>query len=499
VDATVDGTVDRTGPEGASMPHRSWEGPSPDPARDAALRRAHEHATTWLHSLADRPVPARAEADTVTAALGGELPGDPTDAVDVVDLLVSACEPGLVAMPSGRFFGFVTGGSHPAALAADWLVSAWDQNAILRQVTPAVAAAEEVAAGWLLELLGLPVGCGVGFVTGATAANFTGIAAGRDELLRRAGWDPGEGLAGGPAVRVVAGRERHGSVELALRHAGLPRPELVDVDREGRVVPEALREALDSSPRAPTLVLLQAGNLHSGACDPFEACVPLAHEHGAWVHVDGAFGLWAAASPSYAHLTAGVQTADSWATDAHKTLNVPYDCGIAVVHDPAALTAAMGAHGDYLIADAAGDPIDRVPEMSRRARGVPVWAVLRSLGRSGVARMVDRMCAQAGTFADAIGRIEGAEVLNDVVFTQVCAAFGDDDHTRAVVSRMLQDGTAWTSGSRWRDRAVLRISVSNAGTTDEDVTRTVAALRAAMEATVEAVGPAGGSPPGVCG
>ena len=379
-----------------------------------------------------------------------------------------------------------------------------------------------------------------GFVTGATAANFTGIAAARDELLRRAGWDPAEGLAGGPAVRVVAGRERHGSVELALRHAGLPRPELVDVDREGRVVPEALREALDSSPGAPTLVLLQAGNLHSGACDPFEACVPLAHEHGAWVHVDGAFGLWAAASPSYAHLTAGVQTADSWATDAHKTLNVPYDCGIAVVRDPAAVKAAMGMHGDYLIQDEAGDPCDRVPELSRRARSVPVYAVLAALGRRGVAdlvermaghaaafargvadlpgadvlndvvftqvcvsfgsddrtrQVVDRMCRHARTFADAMAEIPGAEVLNDVVFTQVCAAFGDDDHTRAVVSRMLQDGTAWTSGSRWRDRAVLRISVSNAGTTDEDVTRTVAALRAA----VEAVGSTGGSPPGVSG
>jgi glutamate/tyrosine decarboxylase-like PLP-dependent enzyme len=466
-------TEDATGPERA---------PTPDATRDTALRRAHDHATTWLHSLGDRSVPARADADSVADALGRDLPGGSTDAADVVDLLASACEPGLTAMPSGRFFGFVTGGSHPAALAADWLVSVWDQNAILRQVTPAVAAAEEVAAGWLLELLGLPAGCGVGFVTGATAANFTGIASGRDELLRRAGWDASRGLVGGPGLRVVAGRERHDSVELALRYAGLPRPELVDVDGQGRVVPEALREALDASPEVATMVLLQAGNLHSGACDPFESCIGLAHERGAWVHVDGAFGLWAAASPSYAHLTAGVETADSWATDAHKTLNVPYDCGIAVVREPAALTAAMGTHGDYLIADAAGDPIDRVPEMSRRARGVPVWAALRAMGRSGVEQMVDRMCAQARTFADAIGTIEGAEVLNDVVLTQVCAAFGDDDRTRAVVARMLEDGTAWTSGSRWRDRAVLRISVSNSGTTDDDVDRTLEALRRAAGA-----------------
>ncbi len=468
-EGAVDETVDRTG-----------DAPSPDTVRDRALRRAHEHAATWLHSLGDRPVPARVDADTVADALGRELPDGPAEAADVVDLLASAGEPGLTAMPSGRFFGFVTGGSHPAALAADWLVSVWDQNAILRKVTPAVAAVEEVAAGWLLELLGLPGGCGVGFVTGATAANFTGIAAGRDELLRRAGWDPVRGLAGGPPLRVVAGRERHDSVELALRYAGLPRPELVDVDREGRVVPGALREALDASPAVPTLLLLQAGNLHSGAFDPFEACVGLAHEYGAWVHVDGAFGLWAAASPSHAHLTAGVEAADSWATDAHKTLNVPYDCGIAVVRDPAALTAAMGGHGDYLIADAAGDAIDRVPEMSRRARGVPVWAALRAMGRSGVAQMVDRMCAQARTFADAIGTIEGAEILNDVVLTQVCAAFGDDDRTQGVVARMLRDGTAWTSGSRWHGRAVLRLSVSNAATTDDDVHRTLEALRRAV-------------------
>jgi glutamate/tyrosine decarboxylase-like PLP-dependent enzyme len=448
------------------------------PDTEKALERAHALATTWLGSLDDRPVPARTGADAVADALGRDLPDEPTAAADVVDLLAEAVEPGLVAMPSGRFFGFVIGGSHPAALAADWLVGAWDQNAVLRQVTPGVAAVEEVAGTWLLDLLGLPPGSGVGFATGATTANFTGIASGRDALLRAAGWDVARGLAGGPAVRVLAGRERHDSIDLALRYAGLPSPELVDVDDQGRVRPEALADALRAGSGGPTLVLLQAGNLHSGASDPFDACVPLAHEHGAWVHVDGAFGLWAAAAPTYRHLTAGVEAADSWATDAHKTLNVPYDCGVVVVRDPAALTASMSVHGDYLIQEA-GDPFGRVPEMSRRARGVPVWAALRSLGRSGVAEMVERMGRHARTFAEAIATIDGAQVVNDVVFTQVCATFGDDERTRAVVERMLADGTAWTSGSRWRDRAVLRISVSNAGTTDDDVARSIEALRRA--------------------
>jgi glutamate/tyrosine decarboxylase-like PLP-dependent enzyme len=450
----------------------------PPVPRAQALARAHEHATDWLASLAQRPVPAGVALDKVAEALGRELPDSPADPAEVVDLLATTVEPGLVAMPSGRFFGFVIGGTHPAALGADWLVSAWDQNTALRAVTPGVVAVEDVAASWLLDLLGLPSGSAVGFVTGATTANFTGLLAGRDELLRRAGWDLARGLAGGPAVRVLAGRERHDTVDLALRYAGLPAPEPVDVDDQGRVRPDALRDALARDPGAPALVVLQAGNLHSGAFDPFEECIAVAHEHEAWVHVDGAFGLWAAASPSYRHLTAGVGLADSWATDAHKTLNVPYDCGIAVVRDPAAMSAAMYVHGDYLIQET-GDPAEKVPEMSRRARGVPVWAALRSMGRSGVAELVDRLCAHARAFADAVAGIDGAEVLNDVVFTQVCVAFGDDERTRSVVRRMLADGTAWTTGSVWRRRAVLRIAVSNWSTTDDDVDRTVEALRRA--------------------
>ncbi len=452
-------------------------------AGQRALDRAHQHATRWLDSLPGRPVPARTDVDGVLDALGQDLPDGPSSSEQVVDLLATACEPGLVAMPSGRFFGFVVGGSHPSALAADWLVGAWDQNAAMRQVTPGVTAVEELAGRWLLDLLGLPTDAGVGFTTGATMANFTALAAARDQLLRRAGWDLAQGLSGGPAIRVVAGRERHTSVDLALRYLGLPQAELVDVDDQGRILPQRLRETLaaGAGPGAPAIVLLQAGNLHSGASDPFDACVGLAHEVGAWVHVDGAFGLWAAASPSYRHLTAGVGGADSWATDAHKTLNVPYDCGVVVVGDPGSMSAAMGVHGDYLIADEFGDPMDRVPEMSRRGRGVPVWAVLRASGRSGVSGLVDRLCAHARSFADAIEELPGAEVLNEVAFTQVCASFGDDERTRRVVDRMLAEGTAWTSGSRWRDRAVLRISVSNAATTDDDVARTIEALRRAAD------------------
>jgi glutamate/tyrosine decarboxylase-like PLP-dependent enzyme len=456
---------------------RSNTGPMSD--HEHVLKRAHDHATSWLGSLDTRAVPPQVGADAVADALGHDLPEEPSDSADVVDLLASACEPGLVAMPSGRFFGFVIGGSHPAALGADWLVSAWDQNTVLRQVTPAMAAVEEVAGRWLVDLLGLPAGSGVGFVTGATMANFTGIAAGRDALLHRAGWDPAAGLGGAPPFRVLAGEDRHVSVDVALRYLGLPAATLVAADDQGRMRADALGEALANTADGPTIVLLQAGNLHSGSCDPFDECIPVAKEHGAWVHVDGAFGLWAAASSTYRSLTAGMDQADSWATDAHKTLNVPYDCGIAVVRDAAAQSAAMGAKTDYLMADASGDPIDRGPELSRRARGVPVWAALRAMGRSGVADMIDQMCAHARTFAEAAADIDGAEVLNDVVFTQVSVAFGDDEGTLQVVSRMLEDGTAWMSGSRWRDRAVLRIAVSNATTTDDDVARSIEALRRA--------------------
>jgi hypothetical protein len=350
--------------------------------RTAALERAHAHALAWLDSLGDRPVPPRLGVDAMAARLDRELPDGPTDAAAVVDELVAACDPGLTAMPGGRFFGFVIGGTHPAALAADWLVSAWDQNSGLRTLTPAHSAVEDLAEEWLVDLLGLPPGSAVGFVTGGTMANFTCLAAGRDEVLRRHGWDVAErGLAGSPGVRVVVGAERHDTIDLSLRYLGLGAPEPVAVDDQGRLDPSALADALSGADGRPMLVALQAGNVHSGAFDPFEEAIGIAHEAGAWVHVDGAFGLFAAASPARRHLVAGLDRADSWATDAHKTLNVPYDCGLAIVRDRAALKAAMGMHGDYLIHDAAGEPFDKVPEISRRGRAFPVWAVLRALGR----------------------------------------------------------------------------------------------------------------------
>ena len=443
-----------------------------------ALDRAHRLALQWLASLDDRPVPPQASVEQVAKSLGTDLPDGPSAAADVVDELARACDAGLTAMPSGRFFGFVIGGTHPAALAADWLVSAWDQNSGLRRLTPAHSAVEDIAGTWLLDLLGLPPESAVGFVTGATMSNFTCLAAARDAVLRQAGWDvAASGLHGGPRVRVLVGAERHDTVDLALRYLGLGAPEAVPADGQGRVRADALRAALEDGPDGPAVVVLQAGNVHSGAFDPFEEAVAAAHEHGAWVHVDGAFGLWAGASPAYRHLLSGAEQADSWTTDAHKTLNVPYDCGLAIVRDRAAMGAAMGMHGDYLIHDELGEPFDKVPEISRRGRAFPVWAVLRALGRSGVADLVDRLCRHAAGFAEGLTAIPGATVLNDVVFTQVCASFGDDDRTEAVVHGILADGTAWMSGSRWQGQNVLRISVSNWSTSDSDVERSLGAVR----------------------
>jgi glutamate/tyrosine decarboxylase-like PLP-dependent enzyme len=445
-----------------------------------ALDRAAEHAHAWLASLGSRRVPPRATIDEVRAALGSELPDGPTAADEVIELLAGACEPGLTAMPAGRFFGFVIGGTHPAALAADWLVSAWDQNSGLRQVTPAHSAVEEIASAWLLDLLGLPSDSGVGFTTGATMSNFTGLAAARDAVLRRAGWDVAtRGLTGGPAVRVLVGAERHATVDLVLRYLGLGAPEAVPVDTEGRIDVAALADALQDRRGVPTIVSLQAGNIHSGAFDSFGPAIEVAHQVGAWVHIDGAFGLFAAASPALRQLIADYETADSWTTDAHKTLNVPYDCGIVIVRDPAALRAAMGMHGDYLIQDAAGDPFETVPELSRRGRAFTVWAVLRALGRHGVADLVEGFHRHARQFATGIAELDGALVENDVVFSQVCASFGSDERTDTVVRRLLEDGTAWMTGSRWHDRSVLRISVSNWSTNDDDVERSLTALRAA--------------------
>jgi glutamate/tyrosine decarboxylase-like PLP-dependent enzyme len=446
--------------------------------RSAALDRARHHAMTWLDSLDRRAVPPSADADEIAGRLG-DLPDEPTPAAEVVDLLAEACDPGLVAIPSGRFFGMVIGGALPAALGADWLTSAWEQNVGLRALTPAAAAVEEVSGRWLCDLLGLPIDSAVGFVTGGTMANFTCLTAARDTVLLRAGYDVRDGLVGGPPVRVLVGAERHPSVDLPLRFLGLGDPHVVPVDEQGRIRADALADVLDAG-SGPTVVALQAGNIHSGAFDPFVECVAAAHAHDAWVHVDGAFGLWAGVSPRWQDDVRGLEGADSWATDAHKTLNVPYDCGLAIVRDPDALASSMAMHGDYLI-QASGDPQERTPELSRRARGFATWAALRSLGRGGVREMVERLAAHARAFAEGASEIAGCEVLNEVVFTQVCLAFGDDDRTRAVAEALLADGSTWMSGSRWRDRAIVRISVSNWSTTEDDVRRSLDALRRAAD------------------
>ncbi|HEX2307712.1 MAG TPA: pyridoxal-dependent decarboxylase [Jatrophihabitantaceae bacterium] len=444
--------------------------------RAAVLSVAHEHAARFLAGLPDRPVWPRATYAEMLAALGGPLPDVGQDPVRVVAELAERADPGLVAIPSGRFFGFVIGGSLPAALGADWLTSAWDQNAALSALTPAAAAAETVSAGWLLDLFGLPTDSGVGFVTGGMMANFTCLAAARRDVLVRAGWDlEARGLVGAPRVRVVVGRYRHDTVDRALRYLGFGRDDVVVVptDGEGRVTGDGLAKTLGSVD-GPLIVCLQAGEVHTGAFDAFAEAIPLAHEHGAWVHVDGAFGLWAAASAPTRHLTAGVAAADSWATDGHKTLNVPYDSGIAIVARAEAMRAVFGVHADYLVQSTA-DPMESTPEFSRRARGFPVWAALRSLGRSGVDALVAGLAANARRMADGL-RALGAEVCNDVCFTQVIARFGDDAATEELGTRLLAEGTAVLTPGRWHDRAVLRCSVSNWSTTPDDVDRTLAAV-----------------------
>src|SRR5450631_147164 len=450
---------------------------------EEALARAAEHARDWLDLVGDRPVGPRVTADEMAIAFEGALPSRGIDPVDVVDELAAKADPGLMAIGSGRFYGWVMGGTLPAALAADWLVSAWDQNNGMRFGTPAAAVIEETAARWLLDALGLPAGADVGFVTGATMANFTCLGAARFSVLARAGWDVHDaGLTGAPKVHVLVGAERHDTVDLALRYLGLGRPTPVAADDQGRIRVDALAQALAQVPNGePVIVCLQAGNVHSGSFDPFAAAIEVAHSRGAWVHVDGAFGLWAAACPELQHLVGGLAGADSWGTDAHKTLNVPYDCGLAIVADPTAMRSTFGVHASYLIADESGpgDPHEKVPELSRGARGVPVWAALRSLGRSGVAELVAGLARNAHAIADGIASIEGAEILNEVVYTQVCVSFADDENTRAVTARLLADGTTWMSGSRWRGRDIVRISVSTWSTDDEDVRRSIDAVRRA--------------------
>lgn len=408
---------------------------------------------------------------------GGPLPDEGTDAAAVIEEMAQRADPGLVAIPGGRFFGFVIGATLPAALGADWLVSTWDQNSGSAMLTPATVAMERVAGRWMLDLFGLPETASVGFVTGGQIANYTCLATARNAVLARAGWDLAEwGLRAAPAVRFIVGSDRHGSVDRAARFLGIGRAEMtiVDSDDQGRMRVDALQEALEGG-EGPLIVCLQAAEVHTGAFDDFASLIPLAHAHGAWVHVDGAFGLWAAASDSLRPLTDGMDAADSWATDAHKTLNVPYDCGIAIVRDPADSIAMFRTGGDYLVYTGL-DPWDVTPELSRRARGVPAWAALRSLGRSGVAGLIDRLHENAVAMAAGLSGIEGVEVINDVVYTQVMFRLATDDATRALGAAILQEGTAVVTGAEWRGRAALRCSMSSWVTSADDLARTVAAI-----------------------
>lgn len=446
--------------------------------RTRGLDAAHRAALDFLASLEDRPVWPRATLAEMVDAFGGPLPAEGMGTEAVIDQIVSRADPGLVAIPGGRFFGFVIGGTHPAALAADWLVSAWDQNSGSALLTPTTVALERVAGRWMLDILGLPESASVGFVTGGQMANFTCLATARNAVLARVGWNLSEqGLRESPPIRFVVGADRHGSIDRAARFLGIGRSEItvVESDDEGRMRPEALSRVLENG-SGPTIVCLQAGEVHTGAFDDFAALVPIAHEHGAWVHVDGAFGLWAAASESLRPLTAGMSDADSWATDAHKTLNVPYDCGMAIVRDPADSIAAFRTGGDYLIYTSL-DPWDVTPELSRRARGVPAWAAMRGLGRDGIARLIDRLHENAVAMAAGLATIDGIRILNDVDYTQVMFRLDDDDATRALGEAVLVEGTAALTGAEWRGRAALRCSMSSWATTRDDIDRTVGAIR----------------------
>ncbi|MDD7964496.1 pyridoxal phosphate-dependent decarboxylase family protein [Actinomycetospora lemnae] len=454
-----------------------------DPRFDPVLDRARRFADDWLASLPDRPVGRPVDDADDGAALRarlGALPEDGTPADRVLDDLAAALEPGLVATPGPRYFGFVTGGALPVALGADWMAAAADQNVAARVMSPAATAVEEVTGAWVLDLLGLPGECAVGFTTGAQMANVVGLAAARHALLAAVGWDVGtEGLAGAPVPTVVIGAHAHSTILQALRLLGFGsgRAVRVPADDHGRMRADVLRDLL-AAIDGPVLVCGQAGQVDTGACDPLDAVadVVATREH-AWLHVDGAFGLWAAASPAHRHLVAGAERADSWTVDAHKWLNVPYDCGMAIVRDRAALTAAMSTSAAYLPL-AGADPSSRVPESSRRARALPVHAALRHLGRAGVAELVERCCTLARQAAEELAGDPDLEVLNDVVLNQVLVRPRDGD-ARELAAAIARDGTCWVGTTVWQDRPALRFSVSNWSTTPADISRSVAAIRAA--------------------
>ena len=451
----------------------------------ALFKDAAERALAFLDELPRRKVAPEVDLAALRRAMGGPLPEHGRPAEEVLSALDAAARPGIVATAGPRFFGFVIGGSHPIALAADWLVSTWDQNHGLYVLSPPASVAEEVAASWLLDLLGLPAEAGVAFVTGAQMANFTALAAARHQVLRRAGWDvEKQGLAGSPGIDVVASDESHITVDRALRYLGLGTADVrrVESDDEGRMIPASLRAVLAVC-RRPTIVCAQAGDVNSGAFDPFEEIVPLVRDQGGWLHVDGAFGLWAAASPRRRSLVRGVAAADSWSIDAHKWLNVPYDCGIAIIRDPQAHRASMSTTTSYLVksAGAERDPVDWTPEFSRRARGIPVYATLQHLGRAGVADLIDRCCDLTRRFVDRLTASPEVSVLNEVVLNQALIRFRDDDATtRDVIARVQRDGTCWLGGTTWKGVAAMRISVVNATTTEDDIDRSAAAILACL-------------------
>ncbi|MEX2547017.1 MAG: aminotransferase class V-fold PLP-dependent enzyme [Chloroflexota bacterium] len=448
------------------------------------LRQTADDAIDFLGTLPDRHVNAQATLAELRAAMGGELPKVGESAPDVVRSLATAANRGLVASAGPRYFGFVIGGSLPAALAADWLTSAWDQNAVLYTLSPAAAVAEEVVAGWLLDLFDLPRDSGVGFTTGCQMANFVGLAAARHSVLQRRDWDvEQQGLQGAPLVRVIVGAEAHVTATVALQMLGFGTAALerIPSDEQGRMRADALEEVLAAGdPDAPTIVSAQIGNVNTGAFDDVAALADIVHRRdAAWLHVDGAFGLWARTVPELQHLVRGLERADSWASDLHKWLNVPYDSGLVIVRDAAAHRASMILSASYLIA-ASGDERDPqlyVPESSRRARGFAVYAALRSLGRAGVQDLVRRCCSLAARMAQSLAAEPGVEILNDVVLNQVLVRFGDDDAlTRDVVARVQADGTCWLGGSTWHGQAVMRISVSNWSTTEADADMSVEAI-----------------------
>ena len=452
------------------------------------LAHAYELACAFLSSLPERPVGPKASFDDLMGALGGPLPPAPQDELSILRDLSARLEPGITANAGPRYFGFVTGGSYPVAVAADWLVSTWDQNAALHIMSPAMSALEACTARWILDLLGLPEQASVGFVTGAHTANVTALAAARHEVLRRARWDVESlGLQGAPVLTVVASEGAHSSIDAACRMIGVGSRTIMRVatDDQGRMRPDALEWAL-SATSGPTIVCAQIGNVNTGACDPLVAIGELTREHGAWLHIDGAFGLWAAASPHHRRLVSGLADADSWTTDGHKWLNVPYDSGIVIVRHPAAHRAAMSQAAAYLTPGQGDerDGTDWVPEASRRARAVPIYAVLRMLGRSGVADLVDRCCRLATRMGDGLSRQPGVQILNEVVLNQVLVRFSahmGENITNQVMVAVQAAGVCWCGGTTWGGTPAMRISVSNWRTTEEDIDRSAASILHAFD------------------